>query len=150
MKIVAFLQNMWVRDPARVREGIKQHGEEYRRRVMAYSLFAGCLTGRRLKAALGEELCNKIIWEECTREIAGNPLYVPAPQPDHIRQVLQTEKPDVVLAFGKVASNAVSLVVSENPFKCVFLTALHPAARLHQGVLKSLKKLADDLRKLME
>jgi hypothetical protein len=71
MKIVAFLQNMWVRNPESARRILKR-APQVRERLIAYSLFAGCLTGRRLKAALGEELCQSIVWEEASPVIADN------------------------------------------------------------------------------
>lgn len=40
MKIVAFLQNMWVKDPERVKQSIARYGEDYRLRFMRYALFA--------------------------------------------------------------------------------------------------------------
>ena len=69
---LAFLQNMWVRDPERVKRDIARYGEECRLTYIEYCLFAGCLTGRRLRQAFGEDLLDRIVWEESTREIAGN------------------------------------------------------------------------------
>lgn len=58
-KTLAFLQNMWVKNPDRVKAMVQREGEEFRRRFMEYALFRGCLTGRRIKAAFGE-LCDEI------------------------------------------------------------------------------------------
>lgn len=64
MKIVAFLQNSWF--PAKSIATVKRAYEgrptpEGRARLTRAYLFFRCLTGRRLKAAFGEELCDSII-----------------------------------------------------------------------------------------
>jgi hypothetical protein len=59
VKVLAFLQNQWFHDPDHVR-GILERHPQARRRIIHYSLFAGCATGRMLKTALGEEWCKKM------------------------------------------------------------------------------------------
>lgn len=153
MTIVAFLQNMWVRDPERVRRMISDaqrrngSGEDVRQRFLAYSLFAGCLTGRRLRAAFGEELCAEIIWEETTREIADNPKTIFPADPGHIQTVLARYRPGMVLAFGKIAMSAVSPFY--NGLEWDMITAPHPAAR-QADVLAKLKKAAGHLHEAMK
>lgn len=151
MKIVAFMQNMWVRDPARVVSSLAsfegQHGTEAANRLwrnyVRRFLFAGCQTGRRLKAAFGEPLCEQIVWEESTREVCGNPRVIAKPQPAHIRAVLQAEQPLVVMVFGKVAARAVLPLLGES---CKhILTLPHPAAR-QATVVKELEDRAAILR----
>lgn len=124
MKTVAFLQNMWVKNPERVRWMIAQNGERYRRRLIEMLLFAGCLTGRRLRAAFGDELLAGIVWEETTRQIAGDPKTIFPTDLEHICGVLAEEKPDVVLTFGKIAYAAVAPVWTGG-----LIAAPHPAAR---------------------
>jgi hypothetical protein len=121
---VAFLQNMWVRDPERAKALIERHGEDYRIRLMHMSLFSGCLTGRRIKAAFGDELLKTIYFEEASREIAGDSKTICAPDPDHIRKVLEQRKPSVVITFGRVAFDAVS-----QQWKGALIRCPHPAAR---------------------
>jgi hypothetical protein len=142
MKIVAFLQNMWVRDPERLKRAIKRDGEELRIRMMEYSLFAGCVTGRRLKAAFGE-LIEDIVWEETTREIADNPKTIFPAQPEHIKAVLEKYQPDVVLTFGKIAADSVKPLWSGR-----IICSPHPAAR--QGdVPDRLAAAASELKSMM-
>ena len=138
MKIVAFLQNMWVRDPERLKLAIERDGEELRIRMIEYALFAGCITGRRLKSAFGE-LCEEIVWEETTREIAGNPKTIFPAQPEHIKAVLEKYKPDVVLTFGKIAANSVRPLWGGQ-----ILCIPHPAARQPETI----QRLADAAREL--
>ena len=60
MKLLAVLQNQWFHDPDKVRAMIART-PACRRRVITYSLFAGCRTGRVLKAVFGER-CREIVW----------------------------------------------------------------------------------------
>jgi len=142
VKVLAFLQNMWVIDPKRIEASITRHGEAYRRRLIAYALFAGCLTGRRLRMAFGRDTCQRIIWEEASREIAGNAREVCKPDHAHIAAVLERERPDVVLAFGQVAGAAVAGLWHGR-----LICAPHPAAR-QAGTLDRLREAAADLASL--
>lgn len=111
MKVVAFLQNMWVRNPEKVKASLARclerngvaEAAKYRRRMVAYALFAGCLTGRRLRAALGQEWCDRIIWEEASPEILGDSRTAPPPDRAHVRSVFMEHRPTVVICFSKPA-----------------------------------------------
>lgn len=129
--IVAFLQNMWVKDVARHQKLLAQFGEIYRRKMMNYALFAGCMTGKRLKAAFGDELCKRIIWEEASRVVTSTPSESPPADPVHIAAVLEQYKPTLVICFGKTASNAVPPL-----FKGTSFIAPHPTARRIDTVTK--------------
>lgn len=122
MKIVAFMQNQWFKDPAaakRLYDKYPDHREEFIKRF----LFMGCLSGRRLKIAFGS-LCDKIIWEECSPEIGGHASFNPKPDPDHIRRVLEKHKPDLVMTFGRGAHAGVSPLWDGK-----IAAFAHPAAR---------------------
>lgn len=127
---VAFLQNMWCRDPEMVRDGVARWGNRYWRRATYQFLFAGCVTGRRLKKAFGP-LIDQIEWEEATREIAGDSKTICLPQPEHIRAVLEELKPRVVLTFGNVAGDAVAAI-----WTGPLIRVRHPAARQANTVTK--------------
>ena len=122
--VLAFLQNMWVKDPARVERDIARLGEDYRRRVIEWSLFAGCLTGRRLKAAFPPWILAKIAWEESTRQIAGDSKTIFPPDPGHITAALAAYRPLVVITFGKIAGDAVQAL-----WAGPLIRVPHPAAR---------------------
>jgi hypothetical protein len=124
MTVLAFLQNQWVRDPERVRALIERYGESYRRRLIPYALFAGCLTGRRLQAAFGPVLCSRITWEEASPVVTGSPRECPPADPAHIRAALERHQPGIVLAFGKIAAEGVRPLWTGN-----LIVAPHPAAR---------------------
>lgn len=145
MKTVAFLQNMWVRNPDRVKAVFAREGEAFRLKYIKYALFAGCLTGRRLKVVFGQEACSEIVWEETTREIAGDAKTIFPPQPGHIQAVLAQHQPDIVLAFGTIASNALYKILQRTPpgkTLPLLITAPHPAAR-QPDTLLNLQRAAE-------
>lgn len=124
MKILAVLQNMWVKDPDRVRE-ILTRWPQARRRMIVSSLFAGCRTGQVLKKVFGDDCPNRFIWEESTREIAGNPRDIFPPDMRHLRAVLAAEKPAIVIGFGRIAYSALSQLVDGKDL----IVCPHPTAR---------------------
>ena len=121
-RIVAFLQNTWVRDPEKVR-AVFERNPQHRSQLIRRLLFRGSLTGRRLRAALGEH-CDTIYWEEASPEITGTPSAKVTADTEHIRCVLSAQDPDVVLCFGRIAYCAV-----EPLWTGALLSAPHPAAR---------------------
>jgi hypothetical protein len=135
MKIVAFLQNLWVKDVAHFQKFFERYPDQ-RERMLKKLLFYNCKTGRVLKAGLGEELCEKIVWEESTTEIAGDAKKVFPPDLAHIESVLKKHRPEVVIAIGKVAAQATFMVINRlvsrqslMAWKIEFLSAPHPCAR---------------------
>lgn len=100
MTIVAFLQNMWVHNQEEWTKFFESHPEKWNAMVK-HLLFEKSLTGRRIKSAFGEELVEKIIFEECTMEIASSPKTVIPADLKHITAALERIKPDIVIAFGK-------------------------------------------------
>jgi hypothetical protein len=121
--ILAVLQNQWFRDPARMRATIDRFPDS-RRRIIHYALFAGCRTGKILKSVFGD-LCDEIVWEEASPEIGGHASsYFPADHA-HLQSVLDDVKPDVVLGFGRIATDALKVLVPQNKL----ITGPHPTAR---------------------
>lgn len=140
MTIVAFLQHLWVKDPDRVRAIIARGGTAARRRVVRTTLFGGCLTGRRLLAAFGQDLCDRIIWEEASPEIAGDAKTIFKPDHEHIRTVIGAEDPGLVITFGRMAFAAV-----DRHCNVELIRAPHPAARRADTVAR-LRSAADRVR----
>jgi len=122
--VLAFMQNMWVRDPERVRALIERYGESYRRRLITYALFAGCASGRNLKTTFGEEICRRITWEEASREVTGHPGARPRADPVHIAASLKEHEPDIVICFVRIAADAVAPL-----WQGKLILAPHPTAR---------------------
>ncbi len=145
MKTVVFLQNMWVKDPVRVRAMIARDGEELRERLIVFALFAGCKTGRVLKKVLTDDEIEAIHWEETTREISGDPKEILPVQLDHIKAVLENQKPDVVLTFGRIAADALKAAGCQAKMIC----APHPAAR-QPDTLAKIQAAVKEWREYME
>ncbi|HMJ28588.1 MAG TPA: hypothetical protein VK512_07695 [Xanthobacteraceae bacterium] len=133
MKVLAILQNQWFRDPDRVRAFIERR-PELRRNFIRRALFSGCRTGRILKTALGEEWCRKIVWEEASPEIGGQASSRFRADTRHILDVVVEVQPTVILALGKIASDAVNSLCPIHrltpPATIInIITAPHPTAR---------------------
>lgn len=94
-------------------------------------LFYRCLSGKRLKKALGDDLCDEIIWEEASLETSGKPNVIVKPDPQHISQAVQKFSPEIILTFGAVAKDgllrAVPLITPPKTFEMIH--GPHPAAR---------------------
>src|SRR5580693_5868087 len=82
MAILGFLQNAWFKDPVGAQKIFDRYPER-RNELIARFLFAGCLTGRNLRKALGEDLCETIIWEETSPKIGGYSSARFPPEPEH-------------------------------------------------------------------
>jgi hypothetical protein len=124
MRLLAVLQNQWFHDPEKVR-AILARTPQARRRLIHYSLFAGCRTGRVLKDVFGEERCRTIVWEEASPEIGGKASSCFPADQAHLRAVLDDVKPDLVLAFGRIAGNALAELVPG----AKLILGPHPTAR---------------------
>lgn len=143
MKIVAFLQCQWVLNPDRVAQIYAHRATtpELRADLNARFLFAGSLTGNRLWAIFGAKACDSIIWEESSTEIAGKSAGVFPADPHHIHAVIGHFRPDVILAFGRVATDAMEKLV---PAGAKLISGPHPAAR-RLTVVDELREMARQL-----
>lgn len=124
MKILGVLQNQWFKDPGRVRM-LFENNPAIRRPYLRRTLFAGCRTGTVLRATLGPELCQAIIWEEASKQIGSVSASTFPADVVHLIETIADVKPDVVIAFGKVAGDALALLVYPNQL----IRAPHPCAR---------------------
>jgi hypothetical protein len=147
-KILAILQNLWFRDPEGARAIFAAYPDK-RNNLIGRFLFMGCLTGRRLQTAFGEELCGRIVWEEAHPEIGGHSGSRFGFDADHIQRAIQQHEPDVVLAFGKVAGDGLraaqrllDLAEHSTGFQAIF--GPHPAAR--QDPMPALREIAQQLK----
>lgn len=150
MKIVAFLQNQWFREPKRVEEMLARFtdaAEQRKRRQMfaRRALFMGCLTGRRLLECLGHDLCDTIHWENASTIIGDEASSSPPADLEHIKLVLEEQRADAVVAFGKTATLALVDLVPEEDL----ILAPHPAARGNE-VKTRLREVRSDLESRRE
>lgn len=139
MVILAFLQNMWFKDPERAREVFAAHLDRRNDLIRIY-LFMGCLTGRRLEQVFGEELCQEIIWEECSPDIGGRSSAAFPADVNHMYSAILKHDPKVILAFGVIAEGALRRIM---PGRQV-IYGPHPAAR--NGAIHGLEKMREELR----
>ena len=98
MKIVTFLQNQWVRDPARLKRLITNPRE--RELYNRFLLFRGCHTGRVLQQCWGEELCDHVIWENASPEIGNKASAKFPPDLAHMKDVLDWHQPGIVVGLS--------------------------------------------------
>jgi hypothetical protein len=138
MKVLAFLQNQWVNEPEKVVAMIART-PKVRPRLIKYALFQS-LTGHRLKQVFGDE-CLEWEWDNASPQIGSHSASCFPADPEHIKAVLEEHKPDVVLTFGKVASDALKKTCDN--FKLI--VGPHPAAR-KDDILAKLEEMADALK----
>lgn len=144
MKIVAFLQNQWFKDPESIKRMFAENPERRERYISAF-LFMGCLTGKRLQSVFGEELCDAIVWEEASSEVGGHSRSLFAADRQHMMAVINKHKPTVVLVFGKIASEGVK---SLPDIDAAIIFGPHPAAR--NGAVEGLRKMRQELSAFKE
>lgn len=130
-RILGVMQNQWFHDPERFRKAIAhaKDPEQYRRRLIAWALFAGCKSGRVLQKVLGAALCEYIVWEEASREIGGHASAAFPADTGHLRSVIVEQSPRIVIGFGVIACDGLRSVLREFSDPPTFIEAPHPAAR---------------------
>jgi hypothetical protein len=147
MKIIAFLQNQYFKDPEGVKAMFKENPERRERYISAF-LFMGCLTGKRLQAVFGEDLCDAIIWEEASPEVGGHSGSPFAADRQHMMNVIQKHKPTVILSFGKIASKGVESLPPIINKEVAVIYGPHPAAR--NGAIEGLRRMRQELSSFKE
>ena len=128
MKIAGLLQNQWFKNPERAAESlghlVARHGPAMRNEWIARMLFYSCQTGKILRSCLGSELCERIIWEEASPVIHGNPRTAPPADLAHLRAFFDRVKPDWVVGFGRIACDAILELDVE-----AYILCPHPTSR---------------------
>lgn len=142
MIILAFLQNLWVKEPDRVKKLLELYPDK-RNIILKKLLFKGGKSGRVIRCAFGPDLIDKIIFDECTKEIAGDSKTICPPDNGHISYTINMIDPDVIVTFGNIAYKAVSSITKRKIIKC-----MHPAAR-HKHTFLQIKTGAAELRELI-
>jgi len=113
-KIVAFLQNTWLKQPEssdKIRHyliGEDDASIRFRRRLLSQSR-----TGKNLLNEFGDDFKN-VIWCNAspivTSESSGNP----PPDLNHIQRIINHHEPDLILGFGKNAQHGIREVIKRN------------------------------------
>lgn len=126
MTIMGLLQNTWAQNPSRVADMFRRD-PEHRNKLIGYLLFMSrCTTSRRLRRTFGS-LCDAIVWENASPIIVARPNTKVAGDLDHVQAALDRIKPDVVLAFGRIAGDVMAAAMYEGHI----IRGPHPAARFH-------------------
>lgn len=154
MKILAFLQNQWFKDPERMTRIYAKCGGDLDKiaQLDATYLFFGCLTGRRLRTAFGEELCDQIVWANASPKLAGKSSGAFPADPEHMKRMIRHFDPGIVLTFGKIAAEGLQQTVprlERSHVDFVTIAAPHPAAR-HKGVCMELAAAAMEVGHVLE
>lgn len=138
MKILAFIENQWDCPEANTLF-LQEHPKAWHASVYL-QIFGNSKTRLPLFENFGVDLCNQIIWELITRQITA------WPQADegHMRGAIESEKPDVLLAFGERAKKAIRKIEPSG----LVIFAPHPAAR-GPTTIPMLQLVANDLRKII-
>ena len=149
MKIVAFLQNQWFKNPIMARR-IYAQAKRPRHELNAEFLFMGCKTGRMLSKAFGD-LCDDIIWENASPEIGGRSSSSFKPDPKHMAAVAHEHRPDIVLLFGKAAQRGweQGTHLRSTPIPRNVFSMPHPTAR-SSDVPRNLRVVAVELRAITQ
>lgn len=147
MTILVFLQNQWFKEPDKVKAIYARHPEG-RNDMIARFLFMGCMTGKRLQAAFGAELCQVIKWEEVSPEIGGTSSSVFPADPDHMIMAIEKFSPDVIVCLGGVAAEGMRRVSKayEGDARMIVLYGPHPTAR--HDTMPALKEIGQELQRL--
>lgn len=112
MKILAFAQNQWFKNPARMQAmlaGRYYNGD--REKFIKTFLFFRCRTGIVLRSTLTEELCDRIIWEEASPLMGDHAGAKFPPDPVHIKRVISKHDPTVILGFGNQARDGIGVAL---------------------------------------
>ena len=130
MTILAFFQNMWVESPKAVYKMLDRNKDNpmFWNQTCKNLMFMGCKTGRVLRQAFGD-LADKMIYDECTKEICNNPKTIPKADYKHIRETIKRIKPEIIITFGEVAFKAVNWEHGRLRNPAVLIKCPHPAAR---------------------
>ena len=135
--VVGFLQNAWFEQPERLR----RHAPETLRRIWLLAL-AGSYTGKKLRRIFGDSY-GDIHWENASPLLANFSGGEYRADLRHIRNVLLDQSPGAVLAFGKIASDALRTC-----WKGRLICGPHPAARFETDA--KLREMAIELAGLAD
>jgi len=144
--ILAILQNQWFKNPERMRMLLESHYKDRHERFVSDFLFFGCTTGARLRSSFGEELCERIVWENSSLEIGDNPNSKFRHDPEHIKIIVSKFKPSVVITLGDIAKRAIK---DYGVDEFTWLHGPHPASR-GGGVKDRLSEIASILEEMLD
>lgn len=125
LTILAFLPNPWF--PEGTSRGIVeqyQTDQEFHRDLLKCTM-----AGIQLHQAFGEEMWKRIIWENVSPVVTDHPRKKAAKNQGHVDAIISKHKPDLILAFGEQAHQAVS--DSVGAIRTKVMVCHHPGSRVH-------------------
>jgi len=100
---LGFLNDQFYRDPDHARKVLRPFGHRIRTIMIRASLFdTNHPTGKAIKEAFGD-LIDTITFDETSLHNGATGSFLFEADVEHMRQSVQTERPSVVICFGKVA-----------------------------------------------
>ncbi len=132
MRVLGLLQNTWARDSNRVEKLMARFG----RKAFVTRLLMGSLSGKRIKQCL-PDWYQRIVYENSSPRVMSHSEACPTVDLSHVRHVVADVKPNVIVAFGSVAENALRRLHWRDG--CGIVT-YHPVAR-EAGVTERLREV---------
>lgn len=123
VKIVAFLQNPWF--PAGTKPdhiSLYRTDQEFHQKLLRQTM-----TGNRLVMSFGDELFKRIWWDNAAPSAVDHPRKRSPINMIHVESVINTQSPDLIIAFGELAKEAIDLSVEAMRKKVMYCH--HPNAR---------------------
>ena len=146
MSAIVIMQNMWVKDPAIVKEILNRHPGAWQECVKRF-LFSGCKTGRIFQQCWSNKVCELCVWDESTFEIADNPRWVPNYDGMHMLNAIKQMKPNIIILVGKQARDGFASICHYVDYgEPSIFSCQHPCAR-GSGVLPHLREIGNVLKK---
>jgi hypothetical protein len=133
--ILAFLQNAYTSSEEQARENEEKFADpRYARRHQpllqeAIATYHQNFTYSVLRRTFGE-LCREIWWTNASPRWGWRHDHKFPADPVHIRAMITEHQPSVVLAFGRIAADALAKIRAEDGGAWLLLSAPHPAARM--------------------
>lgn len=121
--IIAFMQNPWF-EPGTPRDHVHKYrtDQEFHQKILAETM-----SGRRLRDAFGPTMFKSMWWDNVAPEAAEEASGVTPVDQDHVNEVITKVKPDLVVTFGNIATEAVRKTLSGENLPV--LECHHPNAR---------------------
>lgn len=144
MIIFGLLQNQYLKNPERMVDMVKRYGEDSREVFTKHALFAGCKTGQNLTRIFGPE-AKTWIWVNCTPQIGRTTSERFPTDLDYIIGKLEHYQPDIIMAFGGQARDAMRRIKTDVPV----IFTVHPVNWDH-GSTDRLYTARNELDRLKE
>ena len=110
MKILCLLANSWHPDPEALHQLLTRSPDRRHEVIARHMFYSNNLTGKRLLTVFGQHFkAHRTIFEHAstTSPAIGDSGGRPAYNVEHVRQVINRHKPDVILAVGVGPQDAI-------------------------------------------